>query len=225
MPASRNIAPALLALLWAAVLVTGCDSLRTTESVFGPGYQPSNVMRNCERLPKDLRRVVVLPLAIPSGRPTLEDGREALEPILQAELKKAGRFDCAWVSRQDMARWTGRSQWLSDDELPNHFFERLRAESGCDAVLFCELREYRAYPPLAVGWRFRLVAQPGTNTLWAADEVFDAGHGPVANAARRYQIDQEQLAPGLQDSRTILNSPRRFGQYAAAALLATLPAR
>lgn len=205
--------------------ITGCSSPRLQESVFGPGYEPRNYVRLADRLPTDLRRVAVLPLAIPIKNPAFEHGREALDPVLRAELKKIGRFGCNWVSEPELQRWTGQSRWRVDDQLPAQFFEILRRETGCDGVLFSELREYRPYSPLAIGWRFRLVDKEGQVTLWAADEVFDAGYGPVANSARRYQIAQEELPPGLQDSRTILNSPRRFGQYTAAALLATLPSR
>lgn len=211
----------LLAVGW----LSGCASHKLNDSVFGPGYQPANVMCKNPKLPSEVRRVAVLPLAIPFQRPAFEHGLDTLEPVLQAELKKTGRFECRWISRADAQSWTGQAQWLTDEKLPTSFFNTLRTETGCDAVLFCELREYRPYPPLATGWRFRLVDQTGKDTLWAADEVFDAGDGTVVNAARRYQQDHEELPAALQDSRTILNSPRRFGQYTAASLLATLPAR
>ena len=61
-------------------------------------------------------------------------------------------------------------------------------------------------------------------TLWAADEVFDAGDPSVSNAARRFQRNQQMSEPHA-DSHTVLVSPRMFGQYALASLLATIPGR
>ena len=99
-----------------------------------------------------------------------------------------------------------------------------------NAVLFSRLTSYRAYPPLALGWSFKLVEcpeKPGTvpRILWAADETFDAGNAAVMNSARRHYLAQQTTAGPLADSRTVLQSPRRFAQYTLSALALTLPPR
>ncbi len=105
------------------------------------------------------------------------------------------------------------------------FSGRLKKEYGCDAVLFCQLTEYRAYPPLAIGWRLKLVDVRGKKTIWAGDENFDAGKPEVLAAARHYQ----QLDQRRPDNKTAdwlaANSPRWFGQYSIASLFNTLPNR
>jgi hypothetical protein len=168
----------------------------------------------------------MLPLAVSeTGGFEVSAVRDSLGPILKAELVRANRFEVVTLAPELLARWTGREQWLAADELPLDFFDRLREETGCDAVLFSELTTYRPYPPLALGWRVQLVSADGPQVWWALDEVFDASEPAVANAARRYHLAHTTQPPALTDAREIFNSPRRFGAYSASVLVATCPGR
>ncbi len=179
-------------------------------------YKPDNVHRGTPRLAPYLRRVAVLPLACASDTVSLEAGRDALQPVLESELIRTKNFEVVKVSPERLRGRTGRTSWTGAEALPAAFFESMRAETDCDAVLFCQLTLFRGYAPLAIGWRMRLVDVHTRQTLWAVDEVFDATEPAVVRGARRF--DQE---PG--DGWAILNSPRRFGTYAVSAVLATLP--
>jgi len=122
-----------------------------------------------------------------------------------------------------------------DEALPPEFFGRVSEATGCDGILFCQLTRYEPYQPLAVGWKFSLVANPPPGPvsaremkdkiLWSADEVIDAGEPGVANAARDYYAQHLRNEAPSADASTILSSPVRFGQYTLAALLDTLPDR
>jgi len=193
--------------------------------VIGPGYQPSNVYYRQPTLPAQLRRVAVLPMTIAKDDSQLEAGREALERIFWDELAKTKHFELVSVSTAQLRLWTGRPSWSAEERLPAGLFGRLKDETGCDAALFCQLTSYRAYPPLAVGWKLKLVDTAPSPIVWAADELFDAGNPAVANAARRYCQGQLRSDRPLADSHGILSSPRQFGQYSLNALLATFPAR
>jgi hypothetical protein len=172
----------------------------------------------------ELKRVAVLPLTSDERHPDSAAGEQTLEPVLHSELLRSRRFEIVSVSPQDLRRWTGRKRWEVEEKLPPGFFEKLRAELGCNAVLFCRLSRFHAYPPLAVGWKLTLVDAHQLQTLWSIDEVFDAGEPAVANSARRYQREHERSEP-QGNSGMILTSPRRFGQYTAWAALSTLPQR
>ncbi|MBX3743697.1 MAG: hypothetical protein KF833_00160 [Verrucomicrobiae bacterium] len=205
-------------------LLTGCAS--------GPGSGsavrdpvPGNVFRLEDRLPRGLKRVALLPLAVHAPEAHRSRIREGLQPVLAAELGKAGRFEVVTVEAGRLRQWTGQGEWRSTDRLPVDFFERLREETGCDGVLFGEVTEYRAYPPIAVGWRWQLVDTDGPTVWWAVDEVFDAGEPGVAAAARRYQGGRSGGSRSGTDGGDILNSPTRFGRYTASLLVATCPGR
>lgn len=214
-----------VAVLFCASLV-GCTTVATPQDlVRGHSYQPQNVFAGAGALPVNIRRVVVLPLVCDENNSILTEGRAELEPVLMDELIKTKRFEVVPSDSDFLKNRTTRAEWGSEDILPPEFFTLLRDNSGCDAVLFSRLTVFRAYPPLAVGWRIRLVDAQTRRTIWAADEVFDGGQPAVENGARRHQLNEERVPGGAPDEWFIQNSPSKFGQYTAARLLATLPPR
>ena len=205
------------------VALTGCSLVPELAERRQPVHHVTNYQRAERRLPAELRRVALLPLTM-SGQAAAEIGAgQSLEPVLQAEVRHTRTFELVSISPEQLQRWTGRSAWNSEDALPEKFFEQLREATACDAVLFCQLTQFRPYAPLAVGWKLALVDGRGAPIWWAADEVFDAGEPAVAAAARQYyrtHFAGTTLAPDAAD---ILRTPGRFAQYAAHAVLETMP--
>jgi len=212
------------ALILSAFLPFGCVSGPLARQA--PSASPSapNVYSACTCLPTDLRRVAVLPVTC-DGSFDAKAGRDALQPVLIAELTKTRAFEVAPVSREQLGAVTGKSEWSADEVLPSDFFTSLRTSTGCDAVLFCRLKQFRAYPPLAIGWDLKLVDARRNTVLWAVDEVFDSGKPEVASAAKRYYTQDVQRSETIGDPEVFLMSPRLFGQYSAATSVAALPAR
>ncbi|HOW64082.1 MAG TPA: hypothetical protein P5186_12385 [Candidatus Paceibacterota bacterium] len=207
------------------LLCGGCAMPSAKNRIIGPSYSPTNVNLAQKQMPPQLRRVAVLPLANRLNDSESEAGRESLQPVLLAELSKTGLLDTAFVQENDLRQWSGRAKWSAEERLPTSLLKKIREQTGADGVLFCELTTYRPYPPLSVGWRFKLVDCQEAKIWWSIDEVFDAGDPTVANAARHYYNDHMQQSIPLQDSQSILSSPRRFGQYTLHAVFSTLPSR
>jgi hypothetical protein len=208
------------------VLSAGCATYPFGSAPSGAAYRAANVYRGSKQLPRSLQRVAVLPLAVAEADEAEAAAvRESLGPVLLTELARMHRFELTPVRSDLLRRWTGQSQWRSSESLPPDLFERLREETGCDAVLFSELTAFRAYPPLAIGWRLQLVSADGPDVWWAVDEVFDANEAIVADSARSYHLARTPLPRSLTDAREILNSPRRFGAYTASVVVATCPER
>ena len=175
-------------------------------------------------LPGEVRRVAVLPLSYRESSALLVSGKESLAPVLANELTKAGRFESFLVEPAQLKQWTGREHWDAYEALPAAFFKVLVETTGADAVLFPTLSEYKPYPPMTIGWRMKLVAT-NADILWAVEDVFDASELGVSNAARRYDREHVRNNPVLEDSRSVLLSPTRFGQYTLQAIFETLPNR
>ncbi len=205
--------------------MTGCASVLEALPSAGPVYRPKNIYRGVEKLPRDVKRVAVLPLRIDGKDFATEQARPGLEKALLGEMAKAERFELVRVKPEQLRDWSGKLAWGVEEELPEGLLERIRKETGCDGVLFCQVTGYRAYPPLAIGWRLRLVDVEGLRVWWAADEWFDAGDAAVANAARKHYMDRAPRPLALADAQQILYSPLRFGTYTASALAATCPTR
>jgi hypothetical protein len=217
----RFVVPALLALLGAL----GCSSSRQGgASSSRADALPRNVYRESGRLPGEFKRVAVLPLAAAGADALLENGVDALQPLLLAEFIRSGRLEFMSVSPEQCRQWTGQPTWATTDPLPREFFARIQRATGCDGVLFGQLTRYRPYPPVAVGWRLQLVAGDPIRVWWAVDEIFDGGDPGVANAARSYYKNAFATSTGA-DPNSILSTPRRFGQFTLSVLAASLPER
>ena len=223
----RFTAPGVLRLVlaWGCIALT-CSCSKSVERItIGPRAEPHNVFRAAPTLPPGMKRVAVLPVVATPGDSALADGKVAMEPVLCAELRKTTRFEVVEVSAEQVRNLTGRNQCGAEEKLPQDFLKHLQTMTGCDAVLFCRLTHYRAYPPLIIGWDLKLVDVKTSTIFWAVDEVFDASNSLVSNAARYYALEQAPETSAPVDSRTIFNSPRRFGQFAASQVVATLPER
>lgn len=188
-------------------------------------YRPNNVFAYPAKLSLDFRRVAVLPLAAGVDSSDLADGCNALAPILRDELIKTKRFEVVAVDPTALRRSTGRVAWTGTEALPADFLGFLRREYDCDAVLFAELTSYRAYAPLAVGWRLKLVDVRSGQILWAVDELFDAADPAVYHASQKFAGQPTRWPFCHQENWLAANSPRLFGRYAAAALVDRLPER
>src|SRR5207247_8592084 len=130
--------------------------------VFGPSNQPKNMYHQTATLPESIRPVAVLPLSVALHEPASTAGRETLQSSLYLELSKCQAFELAYVSPAQLQHWTGRKDWRADEKLPSSFFAQLREQSGCDAVLFCQMTQYRHYKTLVIGWQFILVDAKAT---------------------------------------------------------------
>jgi hypothetical protein len=211
--------PLLLAL--AAALGAGCITQSHGNVVLGKSYQPSNVFGKDQPWKSLIRRVAVLPLAVPHQE--LQAGRETLEPVIPEELGKTHRFEVVRVTPQQLQSWVGRASLTTAEVIPSQLLTNLIDKLGCDAVLFPELTQFRAYPPVVVGWNLKLVETRSGQVLWAADEVFDARQPAVVTGARVYHLKNSRYSAGMADSQFILLCPSDFGRYSAQALFATFP--
>jgi len=202
-----------------------------------------NVFTAADSLPVTLKRVLVLPLAHEDSPSELSSGCEMLAPVLEAELIKTKKFEVVAASPNDIQALSGQPTWSGAEILPPDFFGSLQRVYGCDAVLFCQLSTFHAYPPLVIGWRLKLVDLTTQKIIWATDVVYDAGDPAVSKSAEAYQKQQQGTSkpstffrrvvtwlnrepePATDDQWTILNSPRYFGEFTASTLLQTLPKR
>jgi hypothetical protein len=208
----------------AITFLGGCKTKEFTDPIFGPDYSPTNAFRKWPVLPAELRRVAVLPMSYNELDASAPSGEQTLEPMLQAELTKTARFEAIFLKPSQVQLWTGKERWNSSDDLPPDILKVLAQKTGCDGVLFVRLSQYKAYPPILIGWQMKLVSKEA-DILWAVDELFDAAEEAVSNSARRFDRGRVRNNPALEDSRSILLSPTKFGQYTLHAVFQTLPER
>ncbi len=215
-------------MLTLAVGLAGCKtaSIKNPGIVIGPFHKPANYNLANGVMPVDMRRVALLPLTSAMNTVEHQSGRQILQKFMQAEIAKSGLFEVVFVPVSRMEQLTGRPAWRMIDELPIDFIEQITREYDCQGVLFSHLTVYQPYPPLNIGWRMGLVhLSPESNNgsvVWEIDDVFNAGQKSVINSARRNAIKNGLSDPELDMELGLLNSPRRFGQYTAEAVVTTM---
>jgi hypothetical protein len=224
-PHRRSGAAIALVALGAAVLALagGCEVTKAMIDPvnIGPFFEVKN-STGVARLPATLRRVVLLPVA---GTPDVPvDTLASFDPVMLAELQRKSRFEVVVADPSALERLCDHQRLLSSDTLPAQFLAVMSREYGADGVMFIDVTAVSTYQPLVLGLRAKLAATDGT-ILWAFDTLFTASEPAVANAARRYDRQRHASSDPGDTSYTVLRSPARFADYAAAAAFATLPPR
>jgi hypothetical protein len=187
----------------------------------GPFFEAKN-FTGVPRLPAKLQRVVLLPVAGAPGVPN--EAMASFDQVVLAELQHAARFEVVVADPIALNRLFDRPRLLSSEALPQNFLSLLSREYGADGVMFVDITSLYSYQPLVIGLRAKLATTSGT-ILWAFDTLFSAGNPAVANSARRHDRQRQPATNPGDMSYTVLRSPMRFADYAAATAFATLPPR
>lgn len=211
-----------LALASASLLaLSACSSLPPEVLDRGPVRTPSN-FRGPEAWPVEISRVAVLPAHDATGRLPAEFAATYDFSWARA-LSLTQRAEFVSVTRATIAEWSGRETVDSAAPLPPGLYQRILAETGAQAVLFLDLTQVRPYPPLSLGFRARLTTAPAGDTLWMADEIFDAGDGATARMLRMEARAQNSTAG--DPTTAVMQSPIRLADHAFRSVAGLLPPR
>jgi hypothetical protein len=220
----------LLPILIASVVAACSSGCKAIERAKDPSYTgPFRTQFNYAIAPgaetNQLRRLVVLPLTggDPGSNEALDHGRQILQPLLLEQLRKSPRFEVVGHSGLAIPRLRGGQGQKVSEVLPHATLLQLANDSGADAALFAELTAYQAHPPLVTGFRLTLVRLTDGAILWEFNDVFNSGEPTTRNSARRFLRERGGVDSELDGPSQILNSPRRFSDYALSASLNTLP--
>lgn len=215
---SRN-----LLFVLAGLLLAGCEALPKRDGAReGPFFQPA-VFFATSKLPADVRRVVVLPIADKGVNP--EGSLASLSASIVRTLNLAARFECVHMTPEECTAFTHTRSISSVDTMPHDFFDRLAAEYNVDGVMFIDLTHYSAYPPISIGIRAKLYRIRDRSMLWAVDQTFSAANPLVSNSARRHWLKAEPSGTPSDMSATVLQNPGKFADYVMTAVFDTLPPR
>lgn len=126
------------------------------------------------------------------------------------------------MSRDELRRRYRAEALASTSALPHDLMSRLQRDTAADAVLFVDLTTFQAYRPLVIGFRAKLATLDIARLVWTFDQVFTGNDPAVVNSVRRHFKDSNGDMPG-DFTAGVLQSPSRFGSYAAVTMFATLP--
>ena len=202
----------------------GCGSVskQFDPTYVGPFHSVGNIYQAPGGIPQSIHRVAIMPLTHAPGNRAAERGVPLMIRPVTEELARSRAFEVVAVTPAKLDNLISRRSLRADDKLPYDFVPKLREETGCQAVLFVELSTYRAYPPVAVGWKLHLFDLETEELIWAVDEVFDAGQGPVANSLRRHIREHHSPHNAAATQLLVLDSPREMARYSLGEITALL---
>jgi len=220
-PKSASLAVVVFA---AALFLSGGCASQGSSPASGPGTSlvPTNQVGD-DRLPDEIRRVVLLPLH--GGRAAPSDTVRELDAVFATALQRQQRFEVVVLSREECLRRFRAESFASTEYLPRNMMAVLRDEWGADAVMFVDVTAFEPNRPLVLGIRAKLAQVEDMRMVWALDTIFSAADPAVAAGARRHAANSRRGGGPVNLDAGILLSPSRFGGYAAETAFATLPAR
>jgi hypothetical protein len=167
-----------------------------------------------------IRRVVMIPVHAPQ---ISLNAQTELDLAFQNKINATQLFEVVFLPRENLSRRFGIRSFDSAAPLPDTLFSYIQESVNADAVCFFDITAYHPFRPIRIGIRAKLIDLKSKKTLWAFDDIFDAGNTEVAASAVRYE--RKRLAnkrpTGHPDS--ILISPSRFTVFALDSALLTLP--
>lgn len=215
---------ALAGCIWALALLAGCATpeeraLNRIQNT--PAYRPTNVYA-VPSLPEEIRRVVILPVYAPNENQQVV--RMVQEQASRA-LTSTNRFETIAVSEDVMVALFGVETLNTVQQLPSNLFDELETRYGADAILFTALSQYDPYQPITLGLRMNLISAHTGTSLWAFDDVFNAGDARVTSGAMKHGDLQGTMPYPMKNPQIILASPSKFTNYAFSTAFTTLPTR
>lgn len=205
-----------------AILLSGCGTIHRVNSDYdttiGKKWKTTNVHQDDE-LKGQLSRVAVLPMF--KGEYDHMD-LSLIEENIRLELAKLGLFEVISVDPEAMKELFAEERFSSIGVLPAQLIEKLHARYALDGLLFLDLSYFKAYQPVGIGIRAKLLNSDSGKLVWAADEIFDSSNPEVSNAAHKFYKKESIIAFPLQNTKSVLHSPGRFSKYVGNSLFSTI---
>ena len=165
-----------------------------------------------------IQRVLLLPFTIETNRDKVVD--EVTEAF-SIELQKSAKFDIIIpqefqdILSQQKDVWT---RGLIRAETVVEAKKRYKV----DAIIFGTITQYQPYEPPVLGIKIGMFSARTGNIMWSADAIFDSSQASVIKLLKSYHKEQYQRKQSLYDWNLILLSMRRYAQFVAYHMLATL---
>jgi len=165
-----------------------------------------------------VQRVLLLPLTIESGRDKVVD--DVTEAFF-IELQRSARFDIVEarefqdILSQQKDVWT---RGLIRAETVVEAKKRYKV----DAIIFGTITQYQPYEPPVLGIKIGMFSARTGNIMWSADAIFDSSQASVIKLLKSYHKKQYQRKQSLYDWNLILLSMKRYAQFVAYHMVATL---
>lgn len=198
----------LLILATICVFFAGCQSFygERTKTLVSPKYAANNYFLYPDFNSLDINNVAIGAFTNTSEEMGIE---EKVKDIFLQELNKVNKFEispCAYIdNNKQLFKINGR--YTKKDLLD------IAKNYHIDAVLMVEITHYKAYRPLVLGLKIKMVQTITGDEVWLVDELYDSTLAKVTSAAKEYYFANIDNDHTLYKWKVMFKSMRHFIQF------------
>lgn len=206
---------AIILSFFTTVSITGCAlfSKESTSQFTSMSYYKSDEYGDA-----NVRRVLLLPFTVESERD------KVINEITNAffiELQKVSKFDIVVAQEFQDILSQQRDVWYRG-LIKAEIIVEAKKRYKVDAIIFGTITQYRPYEPPVLGIKIGMFSAKSGNIIWSADAIFDSSKAEVIQLIKAYHKEHYQKKQSLYEWSIILLSMKRYAQFVAYQMLATL---
>ncbi len=195
-----------------AISLTGCITVEKKE------FNSISFFKSDEYQSTPIHRVLIVPFAFETQR---EKVVKEVTEAFYIEFQKSARFETILPHeiRDDFLRQN--DLWTKGLVRVESIIEA-RKRYKVDAIIFGEITHYRPYDPPILGIKIGMFSTITGNVLWSSDAIFDSSEASVVQLMKSYYKNNFQKSQSLYDWKILLLSMKRYAQFVAYHMIATL---
>lgn len=207
----------LVALLLLIVFLSGCQSFygQRAKTLVSPKYKAKNYFIYPDFDSLDINHVAVVDFTNSSTEPGIEKN---VQDMFLRELNKVNKFEispCPYIEKsKQLFQINGR--YTKEDLLD------IAKNYHIDAVLMVEITHYKAYRPLVLGIKIKMVQTITGDDIWVVDELYDSTDYKVSSAAKEFYFKYIDNDHTFYKWKIMLKSMRHFTQFVCYDIFKTL---
>lgn len=207
----------LVALIVISLFFGGCQSFyaERTKTLLSPKYKTSNYFIYPDFELLDINHVAVVDFTNTSQEPGVE---KQVQDMFLRELNKVNKFEispCPYIE-QSKNLFTINGRYTKEDLL------EIATKYHIDAILMVEITDYKAYQPLVLGIKIKMVQTITGDDIWIVDELYDSTAAKVSTAAKEYYFSYIDNDHTFYKWKIMLKSMRHFTQFVCYDIFKTL---
>ncbi len=203
-------------------IITGCV-VTDVEDVIHERYYTKefdtiNYHKSEEYINTKLHRVLLLPFTVESQRDKVVN--EVTEAFY-IELQKSAKFEII-VPQGFQDILSQQSDIWNRGLIRSETIEEAKRRYKVDAIMFGTITQYQPYEPPVLGIKIGMFSAVSGNIMWSSDALFDSSEASVIKLVKSYYKEHYKRKQSLYDWKIILLSMKRYAQFAAYHMVASL---
>ena len=205
--------PIVILLSFAAISNVGCIPLLVQREFKSISFYKSDEYNNT-----GVHRVLLVPFTYETNR---EKVINEVTEAFSIELQKSAKFDIVLPHGFPEELLLQNDLWGKGLVRAETVIEA-KKRFKVDAIIFGTITHYKPYEPPILGMKVGMFSTVTGNVIWTADTILDSSEATVVRLVKTYYRTNYQRKQSLYGWKIILLSMKRYAQFVAHQVIATL---